>query len=185
MRKRVLNWILLVLFSVPAAAWAVTKSFDAGFITFFLLLAVFMSFGLFVIKRDLTRQNQSEIWKTDKMTDGELEEFVKELLVKQGYHADTSGEHEGISFLLRTPSGKTVAVKVKSHKKSVGVRLVQKAFKEALSLKTDECWIISNNHFFTVQAEEFARENNIRLYGRPQLIPWIINVNQGKAYTGI
>ncbi|MEK3807336.1 restriction endonuclease [Bacillus sp. FSL H8-0547] len=182
MRERLLKWILLVQFSVPAAAWAVTKSFDAGFITFFLLLAVFMSFGLFIIKRDLTRQSQSEIWKTDKMSDGELEQFVADLLVKQGYHADNSAEHEGISFLLSAPSGKTAAVKVKCHKRLVGIRLVQKASKESLTLKTEECWIISNNDF-TLQAKEFARENNIRLYGRDQLISWILKVNKGKAST--
>jgi restriction system protein len=133
-----------------------------------------------VIKRDISRQDHYEIWKTDKMSDGELEQFVIELLVKQGCHADTSAEHEGISFSLKTPAGKTAAVKVKTHKRSVGIRLVQKAFKASHTLKAEECWIISNNNF-TSQAKEFARENNIRLYGRDQLISWILTVNKEKA----
>lgn len=180
MRTQVLAGLLIILFTVPAAAWIVTKNSDVFFITFILLLLVFMTLGLFVIKRDISRQDQTEIWKTDKMTDGELEQFVTELLVKQGYHADTSAQHEGISFILRAPSGKTAAVKVKCHKRLVGIRLVQKASKESLTLKTEECWVISNNDF-TSQAKEFARENNIRLYGRDQLISWILAVNKGKA----
>ncbi|MGD6794547.1 restriction endonuclease [Metabacillus indicus] len=181
MRTRVLAGLLIILFTVPAAAWVATKDTEVSFVTFFCLLLIFMIFGLFVIKRDISKQDQSEIWKTDKMSDGELEQFVIELLVKQGCHADTSDEHEGISFSLKSPAGKTAAVKVKSHKRSVGIRLVQKAFKESLTLKTEECWIISNSDSFTTQAKEFASENNIRLYGRDQLISWIIKVNKGKA----
>ncbi|MEM5017118.1 restriction endonuclease [Metabacillus indicus] len=180
MRTRVMADLLIILFTVPAAAWGATKDTEISFVTFLCLLIIFMIVGLFVIKRDISRQDQSEIWKTDKMSDGELEQFVTELLVKQGCQTDTSAEHEGISFLLKLPAGKTAAVKVKSHKRSVGIRLVQKAFKESLTLKAEECWIISN-HDFTSQAKEFARENNIRLYGRDQLISWILTVNKGKA----
>lgn len=179
MQARIIQVLCLITILVPCAIWIVTKNFNTSFIIFILLMTCLSIYGLFLIKRDLNRQNQSEIWKTDKMRDEELEKFIAGLLSKLDYMVEIPLVKQETSFLITSPDGKTAAVKVKSSNRAVGIRLVKGAFKESHSLQAGECWVITNNRSFTAQAEEFAKQNHIRLYARDQLMTWIIKAERG------
>ncbi|WP_139293332.1 restriction endonuclease, partial [Mycobacterium tuberculosis] len=101
-------------------------------------------------------QADSEIWLISKLSDEQLEDFSISLLSKLGYIVTKPiDENPDISFLLASPSGYQVIVKVKSHKREVGIRLVQKTLRQMDIFDAAECWVITNERF-TRQAIEFA-----------------------------
>lgn len=90
----------------------------------------YLVYGLFWFRLDQNSQADSEIWLISKLSDEQLEDFAISLLSKLGYIVTKLiDENPDISFLLASPSGYQVIVKVKSHKREVGIRLVQKNFK--------------------------------------------------------
>ncbi|WP_236694100.1 restriction endonuclease [Sporosarcina globispora] len=177
-RLHLLLWIVIIL--VPIFVFINTNNWENAFLTFLGGVIFYLVYGLFWFRRDQTRQEDSEIWAISKLADEQLEEFTISLLSKVGYTVTKpNDENPDISFLLTSPTGNQVIVKVKSHKREVGIRLVQKTLKQMDFHNAAECWVITNERF-TLQAIEFAEANNMRLYDREQFIKWILKAKKGK-----
>ncbi|WP_409291379.1 restriction endonuclease [Peribacillus sp. SCS-37] len=175
-RLHLLFWLAMVL--VPSYIAAVTKSFEPPFLTFMSGLLLYSIYGLIFLHRMMKRQEKSEIWVIHNMTDAELEDFTAALLGRLGYTILVPQEgYELLSFTAVDPSGRKAAVKVKSHKRSVGIRLVQKTLRQLPLYEASDCWVITNNGF-TPQAQDFAKANNIHLYDREQYITWILKAKK-------
>jgi restriction system protein len=141
-------------------------------------------YGLFSLHRDLKRQEDSDISMISKLSDEQLEDFTLPLLTKLGYPiTKPSDENPDISFLLTLPTGSQAIVKVKSHKREIGIRLVQKTLKQMDTYEASECWVITNERF-TTQAIEFAKANKIRLFDREQFIDWILKAKKEEKIRG-
>ncbi|WP_257985806.1 restriction endonuclease [Bacillus sp. M6-12] len=113
------------------------------------------------------------------MTDKELENYTSSLLVQLGYKVTETANKHNLSFSLTSIEGKQIIVKVKSHKNSVGIRLVQKTLKEWQTIDASECWMITNGGY-TKKALKFASSNNLKLYDRDQLIKWSLKAKRAK-----
>jgi restriction system protein len=181
-RVHVFVWITMI--AVPFFIFIKTGNGETAVIIFISEVGLYCTYALFWLRRMTKRQEDSEVWMIDKMTDEELKEFTIPLLAKLGYTISMpEREHPDISFLLGTPAGKKAIVKVKSHKRGVGIRLVQRTFKQMDAYDADECWVITN-YGYTPQASVFARKHPIRLYEREQFIDWILAVRKGKRLRG-
>jgi restriction system protein len=181
-RVHVFVWITMII--VPFFSFIKTGNGETAVFIFISEVILYFTYALFWLRRMTKRQEDSEVWVIDKMTDEELKEFTIPLLAKFGYTISMpEREHPDISFLLETPAGKKAIVKVKSHKRGVGVRLVQRIFKQLDAYDADECWVITNFRY-TPQASEFSRKQPIRLYEREQFMDWILAVGKGKRVRG-
>ncbi|WP_409296853.1 restriction endonuclease [Peribacillus sp. SCS-26] len=175
-RLHLLFWLAMVL--VPSYIAAVTKSFEPPFLTFMTGLFLYSIYGLIFLHRMMKKQEKSEIWVIHNMTDAQLEDFTAALLERLGYAILKPQEgNEFISFTAAAPSGRKAAVKVKSHKRSMGIRLVQKTLRQLSLYDASDCWVITNNSF-TPQARDFAKANNIHLHDREQFITWILKAKK-------
>ncbi|WP_328210892.1 restriction endonuclease [Cytobacillus firmus] len=97
------------------------------------------------------------MWK--KLQCKALEDFTIPLLTQLGYTITRpNDENSDISFLLISPTGSQAIVKVKSHKREIGIRLVQITLKQMDTYDASKCWVITNERF-TTQAIEFAKAN--------------------------
>ncbi|SFC65118.1 Restriction endonuclease [Bacillus sp. OV322] len=178
LRLHLLLWIALIL--VPIFVFIKTSNWETVFLTFIVELFIYCVYGLFWLRSMLKKQNDSEIWIINKLTDEELENFTAPLLTKLGYTVTKPNEdNQNISFLLTTPTGNKAIVKVKSHNRGVGIRLVQRIYKQMDFYDAAECWVITN-HQYSPKAMEFAEANNMRLIGREEFIQWILQVKNQK-----
>lgn len=94
----------------------------------------------------------------------EFEEFVRELLLLQGYSdvrmTSLSGDMGG--DLIVTHRDRRIAVQCKRSASPVGVRAVQEVIAAQRYYGTDEAWVISNSGF-TVAAKKLASVSAVRL----------------------
>lgn len=181
-RHHLILWFMIIL--VPIIVFMNTNNWENAFLTFLGEVIFYLVYGLFWFRRDQKSQADSEIWLISKLSDEQLEDFSISLLSKLGYIVTKPiDENPDISFLLASPSGYQVIVKVKSHKREVGIRLVQKTLRQMDIFDAAECWVITNERF-TRQAIEFAEANNMRLYDRQQFIKWILKAKKGEKYGG-
>ncbi|WP_248138090.1 restriction endonuclease [Bacillus infantis] len=128
------------MIAVPFFSFIQTGNGETAVFIFISEVILYFIYALFWLRRMTKRQEDSEVWVIDKMTDEELKEFIIPLLAKLGYTISRlEREHPDISFLLETPAGKKAIVKVKSHKRGVGIRLVQRTFKKMGAYDADEC----------------------------------------------
>jgi restriction system protein len=181
-RHHLILWFMIIL--VPIIVFMNTNNWENAFLTFLGEVIFYLVYGLFWFRRDQKSQADSEIWLISKLSDEQLEDFSISLLSKLGYIVTKPiDENPDISFLLASPSGYQVIVKVKSHKREVGIRLVQKTLRQMDIFDAAECWVITNERF-TRQAIEFAEANNMRLYDRQQFIKWILKAKKGEKIRG-
>ncbi|WP_436374714.1 restriction endonuclease [Cytobacillus sp. BC1816] len=177
-RHHLILWIMIIL--VPIIVFMNTNNWENAFLTFLGGVIFYLVYGLFWFRRDQKRQVDSEIWVISKLADEQLEDFTVSLLSKLGYIVKKPiDENPDISFLLASPTGNQAIVKIKSHKREVGIRLVQKTLRQMDNYDAAECWVITNERF-TSQAIEFAEANNMRLYDREQFIKWILKAKKGE-----
>ncbi|MBX9976050.1 restriction endonuclease [Cytobacillus firmus] len=169
---------------VPIIVFINTNNLEKAFLTFLGGVIFYLVYGLFWFRRDQKRQTDSEIWVISKLSDKQLEDFTSSLLSKLGYTVTKpNDENPDISFLLTSPTGYQAIVKVKSHTREAGIRLVQKTLKQMDFYNAAECWVITNERF-TRQAIEFAEANNMRLYDREQFIKWILKAKKEEKIRG-
>ncbi|WP_264740559.1 restriction endonuclease [Cytobacillus firmus] len=181
-RHHLILWIMIIL--VPIIVFINTNHLEKAFLTFLGGVIFYLIYGLFWFRRDQKRQADSEIWVISKLSDKQLEDFTSSLLSKLGYTVTKpNDENPDISFLLTSPAGHHAIVKVKSHKREAGIRLVQKTLKQMDFYHAAECWVITNERF-TRQAIKFAEANNMRLYDREQFIKWILKTKKGEKIRG-
>ncbi|KAF0823001.1 restriction endonuclease [Cytobacillus firmus] len=103
-----------------------------------------------------------------------LEDFTIPLLTQLGYTITRpNDENSDISFLLISPTGSQAIVKVKSHKREIGIRLVQITLKQMDTYDASKCWVITNERF-----------KQIRLYDREQFIDWILKAQKEEKIRG-
>jgi len=170
-------WIVFIL--LPILIYIITNSWETACITFFSELLLYSVFTLLWLGLTMKRQEDSSIWIINKMSDEQLEEFTIPLVAKLVFTITKPTEdNPDTNFFLSSSTGRKAIVKLKSHKREVGIRLVQRTFEQMNSQEAAECWVITNKSF-TSGAEKFTEANNIRLYDRQQFIKWILTAEKG------
>ncbi|URM32611.1 restriction endonuclease [Cytobacillus firmus] len=181
-RHHLILWIIIIL--VPIIVFIKTNNWENAIMAFLGGVIFYLLYGLSWFRRNQKRQVDSEIWKISKLSDEQLEDFTIPLLTKLGYTiTKPNDDNPDISFLLTLPTGNQAIVKVKSHKREIGIRLVQKTLKQMDIYEAGECWVITNERF-TRQAIEYAKANNTRLCDREQFIDWILKAKKGEQVRG-
>lgn len=113
---------------------------------------------------------KSEIGIIDSMSGIEFEKFLIVFFTKQGYKAEitkTSGDF-GADLILSKDGVKTI-VQAKRYSKSVGVKAIQEIIGAKKYYSAQKLIVITNN-YFSRQAKELAKVNNVQLIDRDQLI---------------
>ncbi|MEH7272628.1 restriction endonuclease, partial [Neobacillus vireti] len=75
--------------------------------------------------------------------------------------------------LLLKKDRKKIVVQAKRYSKDVGIKAVQEVMGARSYYKADEAWVVSNS-YFTKAARELARNGNVALVNRDELIDYIL-----------
>lgn len=116
----------------------------------------------------------SGIYKVDTMTGKEFEDFLDVCFRKLGYNVSLTPNTQdyGGDLILYKDGIKTV-VQAKRKKSSVSISAVQEVVSAIKHYKADEGMVITNN-YFTTNAYNLARSNDIKLWDRKKLVEFML-----------
>lgn len=115
----------------------------------------------------------TDISKIDIMEGYEFENYLKTLFFYLGYDANTTARRGdfGADLILKK-DGKVIVLQAKRYSKTVGSKCVAEVASAVRHYKAHEGWVITNSRF-TDQTETMAKENDVRLIDRDELIALI------------
>lgn len=119
-----------------------------------------------------------DIEKVDIMEGFEFEKFLKVLFFYKGYKVEETkrtGDF-GADLILKKDGIKTV-VQAKRYNNNVGAKAIQEIYSALAHYKADEMMVVTNARF-TNQAEQMAKEQNVELVDRGELVSLIEEVKQ-------
>jgi len=113
----------------------------------------------------------SNITDIDLMDGYMFEGYLKILLFYLGYKVMATGKsHDyGADLLIKADDGSVIAIQAKRYNKHVSAKAVQEVLACKKHYNANEAWVITNNTF-TSEAEQIAKENQVRLIDRQELI---------------
>lgn len=114
----------------------------------------------------------SSITDIDLMEGYMFEDYLKILFFYLGYRVEVTQKSRdyGADLVLINPqNNKKIIVQAKRYNKPVGSKAVQEIFTAKIHYGADYAWVVTNNTF-TPQAEQLAKENQIRLIDRTELV---------------
>ena len=117
-------------------------------------------------------------YKLDNLNDGyEFEEFTSNLLNKLGYSSEVtpSSTDYGVD-VLAVKNQVTYAIQCKYYSSTVGNSAVQEIV-SGMKHYNAHVGIVATNNYFTRQALELAKTNNIIMWDRDVLLEMIAKVN--------
>ncbi len=112
----------------------------------------------------------STITDVDIMEGYEFEEYLKTLFFYDGYAVTLTQKSKDYGAdLILEKDGEKIVVQAKRYKKSSGIKCVQEAIGAKSHYGASEAMVVSSS-YFTNEAETLAKENNVRLVDRDELI---------------
>lgn len=185
-KKQEINWTtevltpllmlvgLMIYFNVIEKKWLYII---LGSSLAFLALAISYSMHR---KRKLRRSGIDSI---DKMSGEQFEKYLKLFFEEQGYKVKLTPvtADYGCDLLLKK-NGETITVQAKRYTDKVGIKAVQEVIGSIKHYKADRAMVLTNS-YFTQNAIELARSNEVELWDRNDLINRILYIAQKKSKT--
>lgn len=163
-----------------------TKDIVLAIITFLLGTAI----SIFVVikislkkkKKDYQMLLNSRIDVVDTMSGLDFEKFILVHFQNQGYKGEvTKATNDYGADLILNKDGSKIVVQAKRWKDKVGITAIQE-IAGAINYYGASKGIVITNSYFTPNAQNLAKANNIELWDRDMLID-IMSKNQGKNLT--
>lgn len=114
---------------------------------------------------------ETDISKMDIMEGYEFEELLKSIYFYLGYKTEVTKKSRdyGADLLLTDDQNHTIVVQAKRYNKTVGAKSVQEIAAARDHYNASEAWVVTNSTF-SEPAELLARETDVRLIDREELI---------------
>ncbi len=165
--------VTAVIVLLAAWVWGKTGSMAFGIIILIALAALIVSVIFYFVKRAKRRLLESGIAEVDKMSGRHFESFLKELFMKRGFTVkETAVVGDYGADLILEKAGTRLVVQAKRWKQNVGIKAVQEAIGSIKHYNAHNGVVITNS-YFTDNAKDLARSNNIELWDRDKLIDLI------------
>jgi len=155
------------------------NTFDLALIlkAYLLVVVILFGVGLFLFLQRHRKLLSSGIAEIDKMSGKMFELLLLESFRKLGYKGKTTQEYGdyGADLLLVKDDEKFV-VQAKRWNQKIGVKAVQEIVAAIKHYKADSGLVITNN-YFTKNAQNLARSNEVELWDRSKLIDFMSKVS--------
>lgn len=127
------------------------------------------------------RLAESGIDQIDQMDGKNFEKYLEVLFVKLGYKVERTqyiGDY-GADLITQKNGIKTV-IQAKRYKKKVGIKAVQEAVAAKGKYACSKAMVVTNS-FYTKQAVELAKANQVELWNRDDLVKALLSVKDKPA----
>ncbi len=169
-RRSPIPQALIIASAVALFVYYKTSNLTYGYCSFILVISAQIIFAVarkFSSRARLLSASEATIYNMDGV---EFENCCIEHFRKLGYQASptaTSGDY-GADIVLKKGGIKTV-VQCKRYKGKVGVAAVQEVIGAKGYYKADNAMVVTNS-YFTPNAVELAKANNVELWDRNKLV---------------
>lgn len=165
--------------------WLATSDFVLTIKALFLVMVLLFCVVLFKYLQRRRKLLSSGIAEIDQMSGTMFELLLLETFRKSGYGGKTTQEYGdyGADLLLVKDNVKYV-VQAKRWNQKIGLKAIQEIVAAIKHYKADKGMVITNN-FFTKNAENLARSNEIELWDRNKLISFMSQVSGQDLATAI
>ncbi len=111
-----------------------------------------------------------KIEKVDRLSGKEFENYLTAQMKKKGYRVvRTDDSHDYGADLVLKRRGESIVVQAKRYDRNVGLAAVQEAAGAVAYYGADRAMVVTNSHF-TSSARNLARQNDVELWGREEII---------------
>ena len=125
---------------------------------------------LFVRRAVYLRFLHMTMGKVDKLSGRKFEQYLAAQFRHLGYRVkETGGSHDYGADLLLKKRRETIVVQAKRYEKNVGLSAVQEAAGAVACYGADRAMVVTNSRF-TKSARTLARQNDVELWGREEII---------------
>lgn len=116
--------------------------------------------------------------QVDQMSGEDFEQFLADLFRKKGYTVEmTPRTNDYGADLIISKYGKQTIVQAKRYASKLSNSPIQEAYAAIKHYQADDAMVITNN-YFTANAQNLARSNQVKLYDRDGLIQLIMDVQK-------
>lgn len=179
-KKTTVPWELFVagIFIIYGVKKSPFKKFEVPIISFIsmigiIFLTVIISIYVWKKYKDYKKRKQylnSRIHEIDTMRGNEFEELLKAHFEKQGYKVMlTPASNDYGADLVLIKDNSKIVVQAKRYKDKVGNKAIQEV-NGAIGYYKASAGMVITNSYFTSNAENLAKANNITLWDRRKLI---------------
>jgi restriction system protein len=129
------------------------------------------------------RLAKSGIADIDQMSGKTFEKYLEVLFEKLGYRVERTryiGDYG--ADLVTAKGGVKTVIQAKRHKTKAGVKAIQEAVAAKGYYECSKAMVVTNS-FFTQQAIELARRNQVELWDRRKLVAALLSVKDAMAAT--
>jgi restriction system protein len=132
----------------------------------FLVLALFL-----VVVWYIQRSANSKAIDTDFdfMDEAVFERYLALLFTRMGYQVRRVHYADNVSTLMATSNGVSYVIQARRNRRKVGIRAIEDAIATRKHLKCERA-IVVTNHFFSSQARQIAKANQVLTLDRYDLI---------------
>lgn len=143
------------------------------------IVLVLIAFGRFVLNQfEKQRLSKSGIYEIDKMDGKTFEKYLEVLFERLGYKVHRIryiGDYG--ADLVTTKNGVKTVIQAKRFKNNVGIKAIQEAVAAKGIYKCTEAMVVTNS-YYTKQAFELARADNVKLWNRDDLIKALLSIKK-------
>ena len=167
-------YLVVVILAAPIVYMATGRR-DMTFAVVFVGISLF-GLGFLVQRiRAQRRLRESGIEDADKMSGVEFEEFLLQQFAKRGYqgYLTSTTDDYGADLILQK-DGRRIAVQAKRWNSTVGIKAVQEIIGAAKYYSADKGMVVTNSTF-TENAFELAKANGVELWGRKELVRFLLS----------
>lgn len=157
---------------------------DMGLLLWPLLLIFLVSFLVFYFPSfiyDQIMQNRlrrTGLNKIDTMPGAMFEQRLRVLFKDLGYKVElTKASNDYGADLILSKDGIRTVVQAKRYRKKVGIKAIQEAVAAKGPYKCDKAMVVTNS-FYTKQAWNLAKANDVVLWNRKELIHALLKVSE-------
>lgn len=166
--------ILVVILSAILAAGLYNKLGIPIWLTYLLLLPLFVAALAAYFARQRLKLRAIQIANIDSMTGIEFERYLQKLLAAKGYHVTMTQARGDFGVdLVASRKGTKIAIQVKRHRTPISRRAISDAVAGTLHYRCNEAMVITNS-YFTPGAITLGRSTGCMLVDRDTLVKWIV-----------
>lgn len=169
-KDQYLEVILLLGGAIALAIYQRTGNLTESLVFLFIVIVLILLF--FRFRREYIRQRyrNSILSDIDHMSGEQYERYLKVYFEDQGYKAKlTPTSHDYGADLILTKDGVKTVVQAKRYKGRVGIAAIQQVIGAKSYYKADKA-MVCTTYYFTKQAINLARADNVELLDRDTLL---------------
>jgi len=145
-----------------------------------LVLLLLVIIGVVIWLKQRGSANQAAGAELDQMNEAVFERYLALLFTRMGYQVRRVNYADNVSTLVATGHGMSYVIQARRNRRKVGIRAIEDAIATRKHLKCERAIVVTNN-YFSSQARQMAKANQVITMDRNDLIKELSRIKSSVA----